>query len=585
MRTLNTQEQLVTDFARSLNLDVTVPPTYPDGMEILVCGEAGGETEVRDSEGFVGDAGKVLQKIFYASGIGWERIGKTNVAKRSPDGGFDSEHFETTFYETIFKETTKILKRCDVDIENVGECSKTSKQHTSKKTPISHVFHPKSVTKISKKGDIQQTAEFKNWLNVLQHEIELTKPKIVIACGNEALKALCSIAGITKFRGSMLESTLVPSVRVVPLMHPSWIKRSVQFQEVFISSNIILNTVVPELNRPLKRTYLAYDKPQVSDVARFFKQIESPFAMDIETRAGSIACIGFAASIRGQTQSICVPIQTTVGPYFTLEDEYEFWREFQSLAERQQMIGHNIFYDLAWLHEYGINPCNIEDTMILFHRLFPELPKGLDFVNMWFNGRWIKYYKDDGKTWGRNQPDQKLWKYNIQDCVATLWAWQAMMRLVQTQQFRQPWANYIRFTRPQFPIAFEMQCLGMPVDEFGLDFARAVLIAELDKVRQKLEILSEGKLVIREGNKKITDAQVASYIYSDLHLPVKLNRKTKSVTADEDALVELLIQFPEHEVLKAINAERKITKALSSYINVKWRKYKEVYESVNMVFD
>jgi DNA polymerase I-like protein with 3'-5' exonuclease and polymerase domains len=116
-----------------------------------------------------------------------------------------------------------------------------------------------------------------------------------------------------------------------------------------------------------------------------------------------------------------------------------------------------------------------------------------------------------------------------------------------------------------------MQSIGMPVDEVGLMLARDVLTAELDKVRQRLEVLSDGKLVIRDGNKKITDQQVATYVYGDLKLPVKRNRKTKAVTADEDALVELLIQFPEHEVLKAINAERKISKALSSYINIRWR--------------
>jgi hypothetical protein len=82
----------------------------------------------------------------------------------------------------------------------------------------------------------------------------------------------------------------------------------------------------------------------------------------------------------------------------------------------------------------------------------------------------------------------------------------------------------------------------MPVDEIGLIFAKDVLTAELDKVRQRLEILSNGKLVILEGNKKITDQQVATYVYGELKLPVKRNRKTKSVTADEDALVELLIQ-------------------------------------------
>jgi hypothetical protein len=54
-------------------------------------------------------------------------------------------------------------------------------------------------------------------------------------------------------------------------------------------------------------------------------------------------------------------------------------------------------------------------------------------------------------------------------------------------------------------------------------------------------------------------------------LPPKRNRKTKSLTADEDALIELLIEFPDLEVLKAINAERKFSKALNSYIDINWK--------------
>jgi len=576
MRNLNKLEQQVVDTAASVGLVVTVYPTYPDSMEILVVGEAGGKQEVDQQEGFVGKAGEILQKIISVSGIYWDKVGRSNVAKRAPEGGYDSEHFQSTFYETQFATTTKTLKRCSVIIANHEDgfgqlCGKTAKQHVAKKAPISHVFEAQTITKVSKKGQIRPTTELTSWIELLRYEIELTKPKVIIACGNEALKALCGVQGISKLRGSMLNCTLVPGVKVVPLMHPSWISRSVQYQEVFISSHIVCNTVLPEIQQVPGRSYDKIVKPDIYQVTSFLRQIDSAFVIDIETRAGSIACIGFAAIIQGSTRSICIPLQTTTGPYFSLEDELTFWQEFQSVALKHQMIGHNIFYDLAWLREFGITPIDIEDTMLLFHRLFPELPKGLDFVNTWFNGRWIPYYKDDGKTWGRNQPDLKLWEYNLLDCVATLWAFLDMMRLVQTRPFRQPWLNYQKYTRPQFPIAFEMQSIGMPVDEVGLMFAKDVLTAELDKVRQRLEVLSDGKLVIREGNKKITDQQVATYVYGELKLPVKRNRKTKAITADEDALVELLIQFPQHEVLKAINAERKISKALSSYINTKWR--------------
>lgn len=571
MRQLNSLEQQVVTIAENLGCICTVPPTYPDGMEILVIGEAGGKQELDRGEGFVGKAGDVLQKIIFASGIPWDKVGRSNVTKRAPDNeDYSSEGFQTTFYHEVFKETTKTLKRCGVDVAGVS-CGRTAKQHTSKKSPIQHVFEAQVVTKVGKKAEIRPTPELEAWHEVMRKELELLKPELVIACGNEALDALCGVTGISKFRGSLLDCTLVPGIKVMPLMHPSWINRSVQYQEVFISSHIICNSVIPEIRQVPGRSYEKLTRPDIIQVTNFLRQIDSPFVIDIETRAGSIACIGFAAILRGKTQSICVPLQTTTGPYFSLDDEVTFWQEFQAVATKHQMIGHNVFYDLAWLREFGINPVDIEDTMLLFHRLYPELPKGLDFVNMWFNGRWIPYYKDDGKTWGRNRPDELLWQYNTLDVVATLWAYLDMMRLVRTPQHRQAWQNYQKFTRPQFPIAFEMQSLGMPVDEVGLQFAREVLVAELDKVRGKLDLLSEGKLVILEGNKKITDQQVAKFVYGDLKLPVKRNRKTKAVTADEDSLVELLIEFPQHEVLKAINAERKLSKAINSYIDIKWR--------------
>lgn len=570
MRQLNLLEQQVVTIATNLGCNVTVPPTYPDDMEILVVGEAGGKQELEQQEGFVGKSGEILQKIFLASGLDWQKIGKSNVTKRAPNGGYDSEHFQSTFYQSIRPETTttKVSKHC-----GILACGKTIKQHHAKKAPIKdHEFSGEVITKVKLgKAKVVSTPELESWREVMRKEIEIVKPKLIVACGNEALKALCGVIGISKFRGSLLDCTLVPGIKVVPLMHPSWISRSMAYQEVFISSHIICNTVMPEIRQLPGRSYGKLIHPDIRYVTTFLRQIDSPFVIDIETRAGSIACIGFATIIQNKTQSICVPLQTTTGPYFSLDDELCFWQEFQAVALKYQMIGHNIFYDLAWLREFGITPCDIEDTMLLFHRLYPELPKGLDFVNMWFNGCWIPYYKDDGKTWGRNQPDLKLWEYNTLDCIATLWAYLDMMRLAQTRPFRQPYAQYCKFTRPQFPIAFEMQSIGMPVDEVGLMFAKEVLTAELAKVRQRLEVLSEGKLVIREGNKKITDQQVAAFVYGDLKLPVKRNRKTKAVTADEDALVEMLIEFPHLEVLKAINAERKLSKALSSYINIKWR--------------
>lgn len=507
-------------------MNIVVPPTYPEGCKVVFCGEAPGKDECEQGLGFVGPAGRVLDKIIWASGLSRSEIAVTNVVKRPPDGGYDSEHFQSTFYETIREGRRKSV-------------------------------HP--------------TPELLEWYEVLKRELEQANPRVVVACGNEAMVALCNIRGITKHRGSVLPSTLVKGLKVIPILHPSAILRGAQWQELYISSELVSRKVVPLIGLE-KFHYQGWEEhlaPTVEEWSEFIQHVDGPFALDIETRAGSIACVGIDYCSAGLDRAICVPLQTTRGPYFTEpEQEWEFWRGLQWLCQRYPLVGHNVFYDLDWLLDYGMQPSEVHDTMLLWHRYYPELPKSLAFVNMWFND--IPYYKDDGKTWGHAKPDQQLWQYNLKDCVATHRAWRAMYALGRTPQFKRQWQTYLEYTRVCMPLAFEMQTLGMEASHEGVDVARAVLTAELDKVRGKLEILSGGELAVRKGNKKITDQQAVKYLYTTLKLPAKRNRKTKQLSADEDSLVELLIKYPKLEVLKALNAERKIGKALNSYLEVRW---------------
>jgi len=534
-----------------MDLQVIVPPTYPEGFEVLFVGEAPGEDEcnwhtcptcnysslalfckkcnvatISTPEGFVGKSGQLLSKIVFASGLEWSKIAKSNVVKRPPDEGYDSESFQKTFYETIREGRKKVIKR---------------------------------------------TAELESWIELLKDELATHKPKVIVACGAEALQALTGSKGITKYRGSILACSLAPYIPVVPIIHPAAILRSAQWQELYISSEIISRKVISLLQRqddwytPWQET----TAPLLEDWLDYVKKVNGPFTLDIETRAGSIACFAVCYNDNGIDRAICVPIQTTRGPYWqTEEDEYEVWNSLQYLMDNFPVINHNIFYDLDWLEEYDVIPRDVHDTMLLFHRYYPELPKKLAFVNMWFND--IPYYKDDGSTWGYAQPDEKLWHYNIKDAVSTLRAWRELVVLGE-DIFKHERRLYDEHTRPLLPIAYEMQQMGMVAEQPEVNFAKGVLEAEFDKIRQKLEIVSDGQLVIKLGNKKITDQQVMKYLYSELELPPIKNRKTKKPTADEDALVELLIKFPKLEVLQAINAERKFGKALSSYINIDWK--------------
>lgn len=66
----------------------------------------------------------------------------------------------------------------------------------------------------------------------------------------------------------------------------------------------------------------------------------------------------------------------------TKEEEVTVWKVIRWLLKQTiPKIFQNGMYDLAYLVRYGFEvACCEEDTMLLHHALYPELPKGLGFL-------------------------------------------------------------------------------------------------------------------------------------------------------------------------------------------------------------
>ena len=54
-------------------------------------------------------------------------------------------------------------------------------------------------------------------------EMEQIHPNVLVALGDEPLYFTCGFRGIQKWRGSILPSTLIPGLKVIPSVHPAWI--------------------------------------------------------------------------------------------------------------------------------------------------------------------------------------------------------------------------------------------------------------------------------------------------------------------------------------------------------------------------
>ncbi len=221
-------------------------------------------------------------------------------------------------------------------------------------------------------------------LERLRAEIETVRPNIIIAAGGTASWALLQAPKITTVRGTVADCTLVPGVKVIPTFHPSMVLRAWQNRPVVLADLMKAKreSLSPELTRPERTIYY---NPSVFDLPRIEQDLlaASILGTDIETKLGTITCIGFAPS---PSVSYVIPFfdpRQKSGSYWpTPEQERAAWQMVDRvLSSPIPKVFQNGLYDLQYLLKMGLHPraCT-EDTMILHHARFPEMQKSLGFL-------------------------------------------------------------------------------------------------------------------------------------------------------------------------------------------------------------
>lgn len=512
---------------------ITVPNTLVPDSTIAIIGEAGGRDEEIQHKPFVGKAGRCLNLMLQAAGIDRSKCSILNVVQAAPDGGYDSEHFKETFYEKVIKpKFTKTGKRAKKDCIIV-----------------------------------RPTDELNAFQLLLRQDLETIRPNIAIACGNEALRFLCGVEEITNYRGSLMESIRIPGLKVIPVVHPSWILKQAQWEYYYITITDLKKALAESRASKLERVQYETLVPNATDVECVLSCLSDisngngDYSLDLEIRAGSIACIGLAYYNIGYV-GMCIPLQTTKGPYWSTRDEALILIALDKLLRTNpNLIGQNIWsFDLYWLLKlYGIYPASIKmDTMIGQFLLAPELPKGLDFVaSVHTDAVW---YKNEGKTWGKGAKvsDEQLWAYNIKDCIYTLIAAKEISLQLATQNKSK---LYTEYANKLGPYCLEMMYRGLPVDLEKFRYAKDIVLDEHVELRKKV--------VATIGDVNVNSPKVMQdVVFNQMSLPARHNRKTHRLTTDEDALMELLLTYPEKaEPLRLIMKERHLRKQVSNYVN------------------
>ena len=449
----------------------------PKDAKIVIVGEAPGEMESRFGRPFVGMAGKLLDDNLHRAGILRRRCYLTNVVKEHPP-------------------------KNNID----------------------------KFIKFSSKGYAQHTPDYDKHEAFLKAELEELNPNIVIAVGNVALYALCRLTSVTKYRGSILESTLIPGLKVIPIIHPAAALRAYMFRHFILFDLIRARTesFFPEIREP-KREYI---------VGSTFKEYvdyleicatKRMVAFDIEVTNGGVHCISFAYN---DSTAVSVPfIAEGGGDYFDPQQEAYLWRLIARILENPKIVklGQNVTFDSTFLFRVHSIKCrNMRDTMVLMAVLYPDFPKDLGFITSIYTT--MPYYKDEGKELFKRGIDasiEQFWLYNAKDSIVLMEAYPKMLEEVDRIGNTDTYETQVALIEP---LLF-MTEFGIRMDVEGMKAKSEEVTTELHQLQMRLNKASGMELNPRSPK------QLLDYFYVTKGMKPYL--KGGKPTTDESALKRL----------------------------------------------
>ena len=492
------------------------PPTYvgpsgPKNAKIVIVGEQPGVVEVQEGRPFVGPAGNELSKCLSSAGIVREKTYITNVIK-----------------DLLHPIDWYLIKRSKVIVD----------------------FSP----------------DGKRYLEELRQELEEVSPNVVIVLGNVALFALTGKTGITKWRGSILKSTLVPGLKVVASIHPSTI---IPPKNVYLNRRLLILDLMRALEESSTRefpeeNYELIIRPTANESISYLRWCKelglkgNRIAFDIEVLGRDVACISFSPT---QDSAISIPFVCGGCDYFLLDEETKVWREISSLLSNPEVkkLGQNVIFDVNFLlQKMQIRTRNISDDTMIAHKIYaPDYPAALEFITSIYTK--IPYYKADGKQWMKVKDSWDVfWQYNAKDSLVCSIIIDKLLEDLTRQGNLETYQRHIKLIEPLIFMMFR----GIKVDIERLNKKREENLQKLQSTRRELTELAGFDL------NPNSPQQVANYFYKIKGLKPYVKRGSGGKpTTDDDALKRLARRG--YREANLIRRARALRKQNSTYLDEK----------------
>jgi len=364
--------------------------------------------------------------------------------------------------------------------------------------------------------------------------------------------------GLQNYRGSILSHNDIPTQKVIPTYHPSYINREGYSDHgVFIADlvRVLRESNFPEIRKPEKELICGPMGPKLYEVRDRLLDEGDVITADIEYIGSRLLCIGltnssdWAVSIRTQS-----------------ETEMKIVREILTCGKGLNM--QNAMFDCSILEwHYGIPAFKYleYDTMLAAHAINIELPKGLDFLcSIYTDQPYYKSMVDWDKIKNGEQSIEILFEYNAIDA----WTQHEIMEKQISEDFSEDPEAWETF---QFEMAlvrplWEMSSRGMKVDVEKREAFREQLEKELTLDRLFLQALNGGA----EVNVKSGDI-VSDLLFNYLKLrPAGKTKKGKYKT-DDKTMASLLgrATTPQQiEAIKRIRSARSKRDMISKFLDV-----------------
>ena len=475
----------------------------PETAKYVIIGEAPGAEEEQRGGAFIGAAGRLLDDLLRNAGIARDEVYFDNVFQFRPAGN---------------------------DLSPYIKFAKT----------------------------VTETEQFIKAQSSLAARIDTTNSNVILTLGNVPTYALTGLTPITKQRGSVVPSTLLKDRKVIPCIHPA----------AALREYLARYSIVNDLRRAKDQAefpevkYITRDlilNPSFADSMSFLdtcNKAES-VAYDIEIRGQELSHIAFAIN---PSVAICIPFVEGMKDYWAPDQEAAIMVKIAEVLENPNVfkIGQNLSFDATFMYyKYGVHVSPLHDTMIAAGILFPDFPKGLDFlVSLYCDGE--PYYKDDGKEWFKNPfaSEEIFRRYNAMDAAVLM---EIFPKQTKELERMGNWITYDRQKSLLHPLVYAGN-KGIRMDTGGMVKAGESCNERIEALTRDLAIAS-GRSDLNPNSPK----QLKEYFYVDKGL--KPYTRKGSISVDDKALKRLAMNgHKEADIILQLRRERKM---LGTYYNMK----------------